>query len=87
MPAGIVCSIQLIDWLSKLRKGVKQMTVGPFTGSPSEYADNYRALVWDKRYSLETLNKMNHLALEHRLIGLDHFQAAARVLADEILKR
>lgn len=63
------------------------MTIGTFAGSPAEYADNYRALVLSNRYELEVLNKMNHLALEHRLIELDHFQAAARVLAEEILKR
>lgn len=37
--------------------------------------------------TVEQLNKANHIALEKRLITLDQFQAAAQVLAKEIMKR
>ena len=37
--------------------------------------------------SLDELNSANHYALEHGQITLEEFQAAARVLAKEILKR
>lgn len=37
--------------------------------------------------NLDDLNSANHYALEHGHITLEQFQAAARVLAKEIIKR
>ena len=55
-------------------------------GTPAQYADAIRALL-KAGTDLDTLNTANHYGLEHDLLSLEHFQAAARVLAEEILKR
>ncbi len=55
-------------------------------GNPKEYAEAVKVLLM-AGHSVEELNKANHIALEKKQIGLEHFQAAARVLAAEILKR
>lgn len=61
------------------------MTVTSFKGVTS-YAMAMEILV-RRGDSLDDLNSANHYALEHGQITLDEFQAAARVLANEILKR
>ena len=55
-------------------------------GTPSEYADAYRLMI-EIGTDIDTLNRANHMGLEKKLITLEHFQAAAKVLAAEILKR
>ena len=54
--------------------------------NPAEYADAFRTML-KTGTDLDMLNRANHIALEKKQIGLEHFQAAARVLAEEILKR
>lgn len=51
-----------------------------------EYADAYRVLLKQGK-TPEELNTANHFALETGRITLDQFMAAARVLAETILKR
>lgn len=53
--------------------------------TPEQYAEAFRLLL--KSRSLEELNDANHLALEKKEITLDHFLAAARVLAKVIIDR
>ena len=55
-------------------------------GSPAQYAEAIR-LCLQSGVDLETLNRANHTALENGQISLAHFQAAAQVLATEILRR
>ena len=55
-------------------------------GTPAEYAAAYKALI-RMGTDLETLNRANHAGLETKSITMAHFQAAARVLAEEIMKR
>ena len=52
-----------------------------------QYAEAYRVLLRGGSRTLDELNDANHLALERKEITLEQFQAAARVLAQEILKR
>ena len=59
--------------------------VKPYNGTPKEWARAIEIMIGN--VSLEELNDVNHLALEHKAITLEHFQAAARVLAAQILKR
>lgn len=54
--------------------------------TPEQYAEATRQLLKAGR-SLEELNQANHMALDTKEISLAQFQAAARVLAMEILKR
>lgn len=54
--------------------------------TPEQYAEAHKQLLKAGR-SLEELNQANHTALEKKEITLEQFQAAARVLALEILKR
>lgn len=54
--------------------------------TPEQYAEATRQLLKAGR-SLEELNQANHMALDAKEISLAQFQAAARVLAMEILKR
>ena len=54
--------------------------------TPEQYAEVYRKLLKAGR-TLEELNDANHLALETKEITLEHFQAAARVLAQVIMNR
>ena len=55
-------------------------------GTPAEYAASYKAMI-EIGTDIETLNRANHFGLEKNIITLAHFQAAAKVLAAEILKR
>lgn len=55
-------------------------------GTPAEYADAFRTML-KIGIDLDELNKANHIGLENKQITMEHFQAAARVLAEEILKR
>lgn len=55
--------------------------------TPEQYAEAYRVLLKGGSRTLDELNDANHLALEKKEITLEQFQAAARVLAREILKR
>ena len=55
--------------------------------TPELYAEAYRVLLKGGSRTLDELNDANHLALEKKEITLEQFQAAARVLAREILKR
>ena len=55
-------------------------------GTPAEYAAAYRKMV-QMGTDIGILNRANHIGLEKKHITLAHFQAAARVLADEMLKR
>lgn len=54
--------------------------------SPAEYAEAYRIML-NIGTDLDLLNKANHIGLEKKQITMEHFQAAAKVLAEEILKR
>lgn len=55
-------------------------------GTPEEYAEAYRQMI-ALGTDLEALNRANHIGLEKKQITMAHFQAAAKVLAAEILKR
>lgn len=55
-------------------------------GTPAQYAEAMKAMV-EAGYDLEALNKANHTALENKQITLNHFMAAAQVLASMILAR
>ena len=55
-------------------------------GSPEEYAEAFRRKLADGE-TMDALNATNHLALELKTITMEHFKAAAEVLAAEILKR
>ena len=55
-------------------------------GTPEEYAEAYRQMI-ALGTDLEALNRANHIGLEMKQITMAHFQAAAKVLAAEILKR
>lgn len=55
-------------------------------GTPAEYAEAFKTLLAIGT-DLEALNRANHEGLEKKLISMEHFQAAAQVLAAEILKR
>lgn len=55
--------------------------------TPEQYAEAYRVLLKGGSRTLDELNDANHYALEKKDITLEQFQAAARVLAREILKR
>lgn len=59
----------------------------PFPGTPKEYATAIAVVLKAGYATLEHINTANHLALERKYITLEQFQAAARVLAAEILKR
>ena len=61
------------------------MTITSFPGATT-YAKAMEIL-FKRGDSLDELNSANHYALEHGKITLEEFQAAARVLAKEILKR
>ena len=61
------------------------MTVTSFPGATT-YAKAMEILV-KRGDSIDELNDANHYALEQGQITLEEFQAAARVLAKEILKR
>ena len=54
--------------------------------TPEQYAEATRQLLKAGR-SLEELNQANHMAIDTKEISIAQFQAAARVLAMEILKR
>ena len=51
-----------------------------------DYADAYRFMLKQGK-SPDELNNANHIALERGMITLDLFMAAAKVLAETILKR
>ena len=55
-------------------------------GTPEQYAESFKTML-KIGADLNTLNTANHFGLENKLISMEHFQAAARVLAEEILKR
>lgn len=55
-------------------------------GTPAQYAKAMKAMI-EAGYDLEALNKANHMALESKQITLNHFMAAAKVLASVILAR
>lgn len=55
-------------------------------GTPAQYAEAFKTML-KIGTDLDTLNKANHIGLENKQITMEHFQAAARVLAEEILKR
>ena len=55
-------------------------------GTPAQYAAAYKQMI-ESGIDIDILNLANHEGLEKRLISMEHFQAAAKVLADEILKR
>lgn len=55
-------------------------------GTPEEYAEAYRQMI-ALGTDLEALNRANHIGPEKKQITMAHFQAAAKVLAAEILKR
>ena len=61
------------------------MTITSFPGATT-YVKAMEILV-RRGDSLDELNSANHYALEQGQITLEEFQAAARVLAKEILKR
>lgn len=61
------------------------MTITSFPGATT-YAKAMEILV-KRGDSINELNDANHYALEQGQITLEEFQAAARVLAKEILKR
>ena len=55
-------------------------------GTPAEYAEAYRTMLkWG--CDVENLSRANHIGLEKKQITLEHFLAAAKVLAEEILRR
>ena len=54
-------------------------------GTPETYAAAFVKML-HTGHSIEELNKANHAALEHDLITLAHFQAAAKVLVNAIMK-
>ena len=51
-----------------------------------DYADAYRVMLKQGK-TPEELNQANHIALERKMITLEQFIAAARVLAETILSR
>ena len=55
-------------------------------GTPQEYAEAFRQELL-AGITLDELNDINHDALKRRLIGYEHFKAAAEVLKREILRR
>ena len=61
------------------------MTITSFPGATT-YAKAIEILV-KRGDSIDELNDANHYALEQGQITLEEFQAAARVLAKEIMKR
>ena len=61
------------------------MTITSFPGATT-YAKAMEILV-KRGDSIDELNDANHYALEQGQITMEEFQAAARVLAKEILKR
>lgn len=61
------------------------MTITSFPGATT-YAKAMEILV-KRGDSIDELNDANHYALEQGQITLEEFQAAARVLAKEIMKR
>jgi len=54
-------------------------------GTPAEYAAAYRKML-QMGTDIEALNRANHIGLEKKQITFAHFQAAAQVLANELLK-
>ena len=56
-------------------------------GTPAEYAKATKMMLRTGCATPDELNEANHMALEKKLITLAHFQAAARVLAEEIMRR
>lgn len=65
---------------------MKNTEVKPFNGTPAAWATAFKVMLKNGT-TMEELNQTNHLALEHKVITLDHFTAAAEVLKNEILKR
>lgn len=55
-------------------------------GTPAQYAEAFKAML-NTGTDINALNKATHIGLENKQITMEHFQAAARVLAEEILKR
>ena len=55
-------------------------------GTPAEYAAAFETMV-KLGTDIEILNRANHEGLERKLITMEHFIEAARVLANEVLKR
>jgi len=51
-----------------------------------DYANAYRVMLKQGK-SPEELNNANHIALERGMITLELFMAAAKVLAETIIKR
>ena len=51
-----------------------------------EYAEGFRRML-QMGYTVDELNDANHFGLHMKLVSFDKFNLAARVLADEILKR
>lgn len=64
----------------------EERTMRTTIGSPEEYAEAFRRKLADGE-TMDALNATNHLALELKTITMEHFKAAAEVLAAEILKR
>ena len=54
-------------------------------GTPAQYAEAIRRQL-DAGIDLELLNRANHIALESGQISRAHFLAAARVLAEAVLR-
>ena len=55
-------------------------------GTPAQYAEACKTML-KLGTDIDTLNRANHIGLEQKKITMEHFLAAAQVLAEEILKR
>lgn len=55
-------------------------------GTPEQYAEAFKTMLAIGT-DIKVLNQANHIGLEKKQISMEHFQAAARVLAAEIIKR
>ena len=58
-----------------------------YTGTKTDWANTFKIALKTELATLDKLNEANHLALENGQITMEHFQAAAQVLVNEIMKR
>ena len=77
------CTRKVDQATDKEETKMKTMNVG----TPAEYAKAAKMMLRAGCATPDELNEANHMALEKKLITLAHFQAVAKVLVAEMLKR
>lgn len=82
---GIEKAVILIARNGRVHRLEMNLSILEKTTEIDEYVQTIKNLL--SMAGLEAANIANHKALETNKIGLEQFQAAARVLAREILKR